>query len=167
MALSCGVDNLETTVVIAYGVLKFLHVLSAIAWIGGVVALTVLTRRIARERNREILSAWLRQATSYGQMIAGPASGIVLLTGAAMVGIAKLGFGTFWVVWGFTGIVLHILLGAVLVRKRTMELAQIASSNNGDDNSLLQAGRKLWIVQLIYVTLMASVVASMVFKPTL
>lgn len=152
--------------VIAYGVLKFLHVLSVIAWIGGVVALTILTRRIARERNREILSAWLRQATSYGQMIAGPASGIVLLTGAAMVGMAKLGFGALWVVWGFAGIVLHILLGAVLVRKRTAELAQIASSGAGGDAALIDASRKLWIVQLIYVTLMASVVAVMVLKPT-
>ena len=151
----------------AYVVLKFLHVLSVIAWIGGVVALTVLTRRIARERNREILSAWLPQATSYGQMVAGPASGVVLLTGAAMVGMAKLGFGTFWVVWGFTGIALHILLGAVLIRKRTTELAQLASAGTGNDAALLAASRKLWVVQLIYVTLMASVVAAMVLKPTL
>jgi uncharacterized membrane protein len=153
-------------VVSAYGVLKLLHVLSVIAWIGGVVALTILTRRIARERNREILVAWLPQATSYGQMVAGPASGIVLLTGAAMVGMADLGFGAFWVVWGFTGILLHILLGAVLIRKRTAELAQIASGGTGDDAALLEASRKLWVVQLIYVTLMASVVAAMVLRPT-
>ena len=151
----------------AYGVLKFLHVFSVIAWIGGVVALTILTRRIARERNREILVAWLRQATSYGQMVAGPASGIVLLTGAAMVGMAKLGFGTLWVVWGFAAIVLHILLGAILIRKRTAELATLASAATGDDAALLEAGRKLWVVQLIYVTLMASVIAAMVLKPTL
>ena len=151
--------------VTVYGVLKFLHVLSVIAWIGGVVALTVLTRRIVRERNREILVAWLGQAASYGQMVAGPASGVVLLTGGIMVWIAKLGFGTPWVVWGFAGIVLHILLGAVLVRKRTTELTQLASGS-GDDAALGDAGRKLWLVQLIYVTLMASVVAAMVLKPT-
>ena len=159
-------DNVEVLVVNAYGVLKFLHVLSVIAWIGGVVALTILTRRIARERNREILVAWLRQATSYGQMVAGPASGVVLLTGATMVWIAKLGFGTLWVVWGFAGIVLHILLGAVLVRKRTLELTQLASGA-GNDAALSDASRKLWLAQLIYVTLMASVVAAMVLKPTL
>ena len=151
----------------AYGVLKFLHVLSVIAWIGGVGALTILTRRIARERKREILAAWLRQATAYGQMVAGPASGIVLLTGAAMVGMAKLGFGTLWVVWGFAGIVLHILLGAILIRRRTAELATLASAGTGDDAALLEAGRRLWVVQLIYVALMASVVAAMVLKPTL
>jgi predicted integral membrane protein DUF2269 len=154
-------------VVNAYGVLKFLHVLSVIAWIGGVTALTILTRRITRERNREILTAWLRQATAYGQIVAGPASGIVLLTGAAMVGMAKLGFATLWVVWGYIGIALHFWLGAVLVRKRTAELAKLASGGAGDDAALLEAGRKLWVAQLIYVTLMALVVAAMVLKPTL
>jgi uncharacterized membrane protein len=153
-------------VINAYNVLKFLHIFSVIAWVGGVTALTILTRRIARERKREVLAALLRQATSYGQMIVGPASGIVLLSGAAMVGMAKLGFGTLWVVWGFAGIVLHFLVGAVLIRKRTMELAQIASANASDDTALLEASGKLWTVQLIYLTIMASVVAVMVIKPT-
>jgi uncharacterized membrane protein len=154
-------------VAIAYGILKFLHVLSVVAWIGGVIALTILTRRIARERNREILAAWLRQATSYGQMVAGPASGIVILTGLAMVGMAKLGFTTLWVVWGYIGIAVHFWLGAVLVRKRTAELAKLAVVGMGDDAALLEAGRRLWVAQLIYVALMATVVAAMVLKPNL
>jgi hypothetical protein len=80
--------------------------------------------------------------------------------------MAHLGFGTLWVVWGFTGIVLHFLVGAVLFRKRTMELAQIASANASDDTALLEASGKLWAVQLVYLTIMASVVAVMVIKPT-
>jgi uncharacterized membrane protein len=154
-------------VVSAYGVLKFLHVLSVIVWVGGVTGLAVVTWRLRRERNREILAVLLRHATSYGQTIAGPASVVVLLSGVAMVGMAGIGFGTFWVVWGFAGIVLHILIGAVFIRKRTLELARLASTNGGDDQSLLEAARKLWMVQLIYVAIMASVVWAMVLKPTL
>jgi len=154
-------------VVNAYGVLKFLHVLSVIAWVGGVTGLAVVTWRLRRERNREILAVLLRQATSYGQTIAGPASVIVLLSGVAMVGMASIGFRTFWVVWGFAGILLHILIGAVFIRRRTIELARLASTNGGDDQSLLEAARKLWIVQLIYVAIMASVFWAMVVKPTM
>jgi uncharacterized membrane protein len=155
------------TVVNAYGILKFLHVVSVIAWVGGVTGLAVVTWRLRRERNREILAALLRQATSYGQMIAGPASGIVLLSGAAMVGMAHVGFGTFWVLWGFAGILLHFLVGAVFIRKRTMELGRLASNNGGDDQSLVESASKLWTVQLIYLAIMASVVWAMVLKPTL
>ena len=151
----------------AYGALKFLHVLSVIAWVGGVTSLSVVTWRSRRERNREILAAILRQATSFGQMIAGPASLIVLLTGAAMVGTAHIGFGTFWVQLGFAGILLHFLIGATVLRKRTTRLLQLASGSSGDDAALLAAARRLWSAQLVYLALLVLVVGVMVVKPTL
>ena len=150
-----------------YNVLKFIHVLSVIAWIGGVTCLAVLIWRVRRERNRAILATLLRHATTYGQMVAGPASGLVLLSGLGMVGMAGIGFSTFWVLWGFTGIVLHFVLGAVFIRKRTMELAQLASAEGTSDQLLAEAGGKLWRVQLIYLAIMVSVVWAMVLKPTL
>jgi uncharacterized membrane protein len=151
----------------AYNVLKFVHVLSVVAWVGGVTCLAVLIWRVRRERNRATLVALLRHATTYGQMVAGPASGLVLLSGLGMVGMAGIGFGTFWVLWGFAGIVLHFIFGAVFIRRRTMELAQLASADGTNDQSLSEAGGKLWTVQLIYLAIMALVVGAMVFKPTL
>ena len=71
------VANRELMVVNAYGFLKFLHVLSVVVWVGGVTGLSVVAWRLGRERNREVLPALLRQATSFGQKIAGPASFIV------------------------------------------------------------------------------------------
>ena len=105
----------------AYNVLKFIHVLSVIAWIGGVTCLAVLIWRVRRERNRTILTTLLRHATTYGQMVPGPASGLVLLSGLGMVGMAGIGFTTFWVLLGYAGILLHGVIGAVFIRKRTME----------------------------------------------
>jgi uncharacterized membrane protein len=148
-----------------YGVLKFLHVLSVVVWVGGVSALAVVTWRIARERNREALAVILRHATSFGQMIVGPASIVVLLTGLPMVGVAHIGFTTFWVLWGFTGLVLHFLLGAFVLRKRTLEVVRLASTR-GDDAELVTASRRWWRAQLLYLTVLASVVAAMVLKPT-
>jgi uncharacterized membrane protein len=150
----------------AYGWLKFLHVLSVIIWIGGITALAVVTWRVARERNRTALEELLRQATVYGQRIVGPASGVVLLTGLAMVGMAHIGFGTFWVVWGYAGILVHGVTGGVFLRKRIAELSQIASAPAGDDARLIGAARRLWTTQLIYLLLLATVVAVMILKPT-
>jgi uncharacterized membrane protein len=151
----------------AYGWLKFVHVLSVIIWIGGITALAVVTWRVTRERNRTALVELLKQATIYGQRIVGPASGIVLLSGLAMVGMARIGFGTFWVVWGYAGIVVHGVTGGVFLRKRIAELSQIASGPAGNDAALIGAGRRLWTTQLIYLLLLATVVAAMILKPTL
>jgi uncharacterized membrane protein len=151
----------------AYGFLKMLHVLSVVVWVGGVTGLSIVTWRVRTERNREVLAALLRQATSYGQRIAGPASFIVLLTGPMMVGMAHIGFGTFWVLWGFAGLTAHFWIGATALRRRTNALMTLASSSPEGDAALLAAARRLWSVQLIYLAIMAAVVAVMVLKPTL
>jgi uncharacterized membrane protein len=154
-------------VINVYAVLKLLHVLSVIAWIGGVLSLSVVVWRLRNERNREILAALLRQATSFGEKIAGPASVIVLLTGPAMVGMAHIGFGTLWVLAGFAGMTAHFWIGATLLRTRTKKLAGLAETPSGDDAALLAAARGLWSAQLIYLGLLALVVVAMVLKPTL
>jgi uncharacterized membrane protein len=151
----------------AYGVLKFLHVLSVIVWVGGVAGLSAVTWRLRNERNREVLAALLRQTSSVGQFIAGPASLVVLLTGPMMVGMAHIGFGTFWVLWGFAGLTAHYWIGATALRRRTSALLQLASAGSGDDAVLRAAARRLWSAQLIYLAIMAAVVAAMVLKPTL
>jgi uncharacterized membrane protein len=165
--VNVGCDQTETRVLNAYGVLKFLHVLAVVIWVGGVTGLSVVTWQLRLERNREVLVTLLRQATSFGQRIAGPASFIVLLTGPMMVGMAHIGFGTFWVLWGFAGLTAHFWIGATALRRRTSALMQLASAGSVDDAALLAATRRLWSVQLIYLSIMAAVVAAMVLKPTL
>jgi uncharacterized membrane protein len=155
----------EGPVLSVYGGLMFLHVLSVVVWVGGVSGLTVVIWRVARERNREALAVIVRHATFFGQRLAGPASAIVLLSGLPMVGLAHIGFRTFWVLWGFTGLVLHFLLGALVLRKRTLEVVRLASTR-GDDAELLTASRRWWRAQLLYLAVLASVVAAMVLKPT-
>jgi uncharacterized membrane protein len=151
----------------AYNLLKLLHILSVIAWVGGVLALSVVTWRLRKERNREVLSALVRQAAIFAQRVVGPASGVVLLSGLAMVGMAKIGFGTLWVVWGMAGVLFHFVMGATVIRKRATALAQIAEGSDRDDAALPAASRRLWTAQLIYLAVLASVVAAMVLKPTL
>ena len=151
----------------AYGFLKLLHVVSVIVWVGGVAALSVVAWRMRNERNRDALTALVRQASTYGERVAGPASFIVLLTGPMMVGMAHIGFGTFWVVWGFAGLTAHFWIGATALRRRTSALLQLASGASGNDAAILTASRSLWSAQLIYLAIMAAVVVAMVLKPTL
>jgi hypothetical protein len=84
-----------------------------------------------------------------------------------MVGMAHIGFGTLWVVWGLTGIAIHFAFGGIVLRRRTIRLAALSSSSTGDGAELLAAARSLWAAQLIYLVILASVVGAMVLKPTL
>src|SRR5689334_24741483 len=95
----------------AYALLKALHVLSVVMWVGGVVALWTITVRLGRTGNRAAVAALLPLALRYGQAVAMPAAIVVLVSGIVMIVIAHLG-GALWVQIGFLGIVLQIVVGA-------------------------------------------------------
>jgi len=152
---------------VLYGVLKVVHVLSVVVWIGGAAALAVITARLVGARDRATLAKLLPHAQRFGRTMGGPAALLVLLTGMAMIGVGRIPFRTLWVVWGFTGIVLHFVFGATIMRTRAVRFAQLLAGPQVDDASLADAGRLLRIGNMIYLLIMISVIVVMVMKPTL
>jgi uncharacterized membrane protein len=149
-----------------YLVLKLLHVLAVITWIGSVAALGMVTARLIRAGDRATLASLFPQTMAYGQRVVGPSSILVLLTGIGMVIAGKLPWGAFWISWGFAGILAHFIFGFTIMRKRSMAFAQLAAKP-GNDAEFAAAGARLRIANLIYVLIMISVIAAMVLKPTL
>jgi uncharacterized membrane protein len=150
-----------------YAVLKFLHVLSVVVWIGGATALAMIVSRVVRGRDRATLAALLPHSIAYGQRMAGPSSILVLITGIALVAIGKFGFNTFWVAWGFAGVLVHFIVGTTLLRRRTMALMQLVSASPQEDVRITEAGARLRSANILYLLIMYSVIAAMVLKPTL
>jgi uncharacterized membrane protein len=146
-----------------YGLLKVLHVLAVVIWIGGVTALWTTALRLGRAGNRAAIATLLPIVARYGQRVAGPASGIVLITGIVMAVIGHLG-QALWVQLGMAGILLHFILGATLVRRSWSQVGRIASEP-ADDSALAAAVRRSSIVSWTYLLLMAAVIATMVLKP--
>lgn len=148
-----------------YSLLKFLHVLSVVTWIGGLGGLVIATWKVAREKDRVLLATLLKQTNAYAQGVAGPAAGVVLLTGLTMVWLGHIGFHTFWVWFGYGGVLVQAVLGGFVIRKRAIELLTLASAPSGDDAALAAASRRLRNAQVIYLILFAIVIAGMVIKP--
>lgn len=149
-----------------YTILKYIHVLSVVIWIGGLTGLVIVTWKIAREKDRALLSILLRQTNAYAQGVAGPAAGFVLLSGLAMVWLGNIGFGTFWVWFGYLGVLIQGVVGGFFIRKSATELLALTSAASGDEAALAVASRRLRNTQVIYLILFAIVIAGMVIKPT-
>jgi uncharacterized membrane protein len=150
-----------------YAILKVVHVLSVVVWIGGAIAFFGITARLVRARDRITLGAYLPQAGRYGHVIGAPASLLVLLTGIAMVLVGHIGFRPLWVSWGFAGILLHFVFGAAVMRKRTMSLAAAVTATPSDETRIAAAGRSLRTATTIYLLILISVIVVMVVRPTL
>lgn len=100
-----------------YGVLKFVHVLSVVAWVGGSIAMSVIGGLLLRSRDRATLGGYVPQMFAYSRRIGAPASVLVLITGIAMLAVGKIGFMAPWVVVGYAGLVLHFIIGSTLVQR--------------------------------------------------
>jgi hypothetical protein len=148
-----------------YGLLKVLHVLSVVIWIGGVTALWTTALRLGRAGNRSAVAALLPVLAPFGQRVAGPASGVVLITGIAMAVIGHLG-QALWIQLGLAGILLHFILGATVVRRSWAQLGSLAAESS-DDTAFAAAVRRASIGTWVYLLLMAAVIVIMVLKPAL
>lgn len=149
-----------------YAVLKYIHLVSVVVWIGGLTGLVVATWKVARAKDRVLLTTLLVQTNAYAQRVAGPAAGLVVLSGLVMVGIGHIGYGTFWVWFGYAGILVQVVVGGFLIRTRAGEVLQLASTQSGDDATLAAASRRLRNTQVVYLILFAIIIAGMVIKPT-
>lgn len=149
-----------------YSLFKFLHLAAVIVWIGGMIALSVLNARLAREEDGVGLRVLSRQSAFFGRAVMGPAAMTTLVAGFALVGLTGGGF-PLWVVWGLAGVFGSIALGAVFARRAAQEMAELSATVRPGDARLEAVRRRLALLTMINIALLLSTVWAMVFKPTL
>jgi uncharacterized membrane protein len=150
-----------------YALFKFLHIVGAILWIGGISTLTVVYARLARSQDRSAVAALAQLARFAGQALVGPAAAVTLLAGIATAATAGFDFGLLWITWGFAGILASIALGASLIRRTTAEMGQLATAAAPIEGRLSTLQGRLTLLNLLNLAILLSTVWAMVFKPTL
>jgi hypothetical protein len=121
--------------------------------------------RLLRAGDRAALAPVLPQLTRTMQAIGGPAAGLVLVTGIAMVLVGRLTFRSLWIGLGFGGIVVLGAFGGLVMSKRLAILEQAVAS--GDDAALAEAGSRVRQASTLLLAIMGSIVAVMILKPAL
>lgn len=147
-----------------YNVFKFVHVLAATVWVGGVMTLAVLNARLAREKDDAALRLLAGHGGFVGRAVMGPAAGLTLITGLALAGLMGWGF-PLWFGWGLAGVFGSVLLGASVMRRGAGELQRLATA--GPDHPRVAAlRRRLALAGALNLLLLLSTVWAMVFKPS-
>lgn len=93
-----------------YLAIKFLHVATAVLWLGGGLALMFLALLSRRAGDREDLFTIIRLVTVLAPRVFVPGSLIVLVSGLAMTWLGQLAFDA-WLVLGLGGIAATIAIG--------------------------------------------------------
>ena len=150
-----------------FSVFKFVHIVAAIIWVGGVITLTLLNMRLASTRNSAAMAALSSVGGFVGQRVFGPAAAIALLAGIATALNAGFQMRSLWIIWGFLVILLSFGMTATLTRSTTQRLGALAASPNGEGAQLAALQRRLWVLTALNILLLLSAVWAMVAKPIL
>jgi len=150
-----------------YLLFKFLHVLAVIAWVGGALITSVSTMRLATTQDQALLPAFAERNAFLGRVLFGPAALLTLLAGIATAVVGNLDFGAFWITWGFTGILLSVVLGAVFIRRVTAQLGELTANGAADTQRVRALQGRLALLNSLNTLLLISAVWAMVFKPVL
>jgi uncharacterized membrane protein len=149
-----------------YSLFKFLHIVGAIGWIGGLITFSLLSISAARENDPSVLATMTRLMRLNGMLVIGPAAGLTLIAGMVMIAVSSMGV-PFWVIWGFAAISVSIALGATLIRRANDKARAVVTTTEPGDPRLRAAQRWLATLNLINVLVLLSAVWAMVVKPNL
>lgn len=146
----------------AYSIAKFLHVICAIAWVGG--GLTLLFHSIISARARGAMETLksLDVMNALGKAWFVPASMLTLLTGVAVTALGGLWL-ELWVVLGLAGFASTFFTGLLIIEPVGRKIG-VAAGEGRMDEALAQGQRLLSVAKFDY-TVMLVVVADMVLKP--
>ena len=148
-----------------YDVLQFLHVASAIIWIGSGVCLVALTGAMTKARDRATVMA----LNSYVEPLAprlfgGAAMGTLIFGILTLLAGDGMSWGDPWIVIGLAGVAISMVIVqlSVPVNKRLAAAAQEHGPDHADVTAALKTAR---LYNYIDLAVLFFVVWAMVVKP--
>jgi uncharacterized membrane protein len=152
--------------VTTYELLTFLHIASAIIWLGAgfVFTLLILGAEMAGDEEREARHhsdvPWLAPRLFI------PASFATLIFGILLVIDGPWSFDYLWVTLGLLGWLASFGVGITYFRTEGEKIAALAAERGPDDPEIRARIRRLNIVDRLEILILFLVVADMVIKPT-
>lgn len=148
-----------------YELLKTVHILAVVAWVGGGLAVNILGTRIAATGDTGRVIAFSREAGWIGQRFFLPASVVVLIMGVLAVLEGEWSFGDPWVGIGITGIIVTALTGALVLGPEATRVGALAESQGTSSGEVQRRIHRILTVSRIDLVVLFVVIVVMVAKP--
>jgi uncharacterized membrane protein len=148
-----------------YEILKFFHILLAIAAVGFNASYAIWLARAARERDH--LDFALRGIKFLDDRIANPAYGLLLVTGLAMVWVGDLDLTQFWLLAALVLYVIAVLLGALVYTPTLRNQIRALGSQGPDSAEFIALSKRGTTTGIVLAVDVIAIVFLMVTKPTL
>ena len=150
--------------VTTYTVLKSLHVLAAVVWVGGATMSQILAIRANRAGDPPRLVALLGEIEWFGTRVFLPSSLVLVATGFGLIGNGDLDFDA-WIIIGLAIWVFSAGVGSSFLGPETGRIKNIVEAEGPASPNALARIRRLFLISRIELLLLILVVIDMVIKP--
>lgn len=147
----------------ATNLVKFLHVLFAIAWVGGGIMLQFLLAR-ARAAGPDMMTRFNELADATHTRLFMPSSFLTLVFGIATVALGGYDWATPWIGIGFGGFILSAILGMAVLGPTAKKMKALIAERGPVDPVVTHLGRRLGTIGRIDLLILIVVVFAMVTK---
>ncbi len=148
-----------------YLILKFLHVSSAVIWIGGAFIMVTLAVRAARSNDDKVIVDVVRQVAWSADHVYVPASISTLVLGLILAWYGAL-WAELWVILGLVGVASTVGLGVLVLTPRAKQV-DAGFTVRGASPDVVATCREILTIAKFDLVLLFTVVADMVVKPEL
>lgn len=147
--------------------LLFVHILFAIAWLGGSISLSLNGMRIMNGEDSSGRMHFLRQADFMGKVF--NVSGIVVAAAGIWMVIRRdvYGFDQFWISFGLTAVIISALLGMFFFAPQVRKALALGEKEGADSPAFEAVGRRIGQIASLELLMLLAVVWMMVVKPGL
>jgi len=154
-------------VVNTYNSLKFVHVLSAVVWVGGACTLQAFAIRISASGDGLRMAAFAKDAEYVGNRIFLPSSIILLVSGIFTIrqSSGAWSYDQTWVQIGLAMIVVSIAIGAGFIGPEAGRVARAIERHGPASDEAKYRINRIFLVSRFELLLLLLVIFDMVTKP--
>ncbi len=147
-----------------YSVVKFVHIVAAIGWLGGGMTMLISGVLARRDPDRMAVLRFMRTMNALALPLFVPASMTVLISGLTMA-VLWVGFSAAWLVLALAGIAVSLGMGMGFI-KPVGERIEARVAKEGLSEAIVGDVDRLTRIGRFDYAIMIAIVALMVFKPS-
>jgi uncharacterized membrane protein len=147
-----------------YQLLLYVHIVSAVIWVGGAFAIQALAILVSRSDDPMELPRLGRNLEMIGSRVFMPAAIILFIAGALMT-IQKWSFGNTWIAVAVALWILSALGGGLYLGPRAKRVAALFDAEGPSSVAARELIGRLFLVTRLELVSFAIIIALMVFKP--
>jgi uncharacterized membrane protein len=150
-----------------YEFLLTIHILAAVVWLGGGIAMHILGRRVLKRNDPQEIYKFSAEVNIIGMRLYAPMSLILLVAGILLVNEAGYEFSQLWITLAFIGWGFSFLVGVGYYGPQDKKLQALVAADGPTAPGVVANVRQALMVNSIEILILLLVVVDMTTKPGL